>query len=166
MKPHVVFLCTGNICRSPLAEVLAQEMFKDIATGFSSAGLDAVEGLPASRESARFAAGRGLSLARHASRPLSAEIVDGADWLIGMTRSHAVLARRMIGARGSARVGLLGAPGLDLRAGGATPDVAEVADPYGGPREAYEAMGRQVELLLQEWAGVFRDLAAGKDDRA
>ena len=78
MATRILFLCTGNTCRSPVAEVLARRLYGSLDLGWHSAGLDARAGQPASRESAAWVESAGLSLVDHCSRPVSPEEVDPA----------------------------------------------------------------------------------------
>lgn len=155
--PHILFICTGNTCRSPLAEGLARARCTQAGTTFASAGLGAGHGAPATAESCDQAAERGADLWRHRSRPVSAESLQGADWVIGMTRDHAAefLARYP---DHPGCVGLLGLPGWDLRDVGVPAAAEEVADPYReGTARAYERMAEQVERLLADWTPTFTE---------
>lgn len=155
----VVFVCTGNTCRSPLAMILARQRWPGIR--FFSAGLQAGPGLPAAGPARTVAAERGGDLSDHGSRPLDHDLIAGADWVIGMTRSHVALLNRALGAACPARVGLLGAPAQDLR-GEPTPDEEEVADPIGGSLETYRTCADQLERLLAGWEDVFTGRAGGQ----
>jgi protein-tyrosine-phosphatase len=149
----VVFVCTGNTCRSPLAAALAARRWSgDLAV--ASAGLQAAEAQPAAEPARIVAAERGCDLRAHRSRFLDDELLASADWIIGMTRSHvaqinARLRRRPPGAP-TPRVGLLGLPNADL-AGRVTPADEEVADPFGASVETYRTVADQLERLLAAW---------------
>jgi len=91
MTSNILFLCTGNICRSPVAEAVARQMYGRLGLNFHSAGLDARPGLPASFESVSYGRAIGASLDDHSSRPVSATILVDTSWVIGMTRSHAAI---------------------------------------------------------------------------
>ena len=157
----VLFLCTGNTCRSPLAEALARHRFGEERARFLSAGLQAWPGQPASPGSLRAAAERGADLGRHRSRALTPHLLAGVDWVVAMTRAHAALFRQDH-PDFSGRVSLLSTPGRDLAAETVLPAVEEVADPFGGPAERYETMAGQIERLLEGW----RDLLAVAGGRA
>jgi protein-tyrosine-phosphatase/tRNA A37 threonylcarbamoyladenosine synthetase subunit TsaC/SUA5/YrdC len=137
----VVFLCTGNTCRSPLAEALFKKRLADRlgcsplelpARGYHilSAGLAAVSGGPAADEAKAVAATYCSDLSEHRSRPLTAELAAQADYLIAMTHGHA---------QALAEVPRLGCRPRLLRGDG-----QDVADPIGHPREVYEECGRQI----------------------
>jgi protein-tyrosine-phosphatase len=146
----VLFLCVGNTCRSPLVEVQ-----------FTSAGLHAAAGQPASDGSLLMAAELGFDLSGHRSRPLSAELLAEAAWVVAMTRDQVAQVRvRFPHYHGW--LGLLGLPGVDLMAAADVAGGEEVADPYGEPLADYHRMTDQVARLLEGWRALF---AAADDAR-
>jgi len=155
MTDQVLFLCTGNTCRSPLAEVMARSLCGGTRVIFGSVGLEAKPGCPASRESVAEAAGRGLDLSGHRSRPVTANLLQQTAWVIGMTRSHAAIFRSRYGAQFDGKIGILGLPGHDLSAGGFSPEAEEIDDPYGAGPTHYAAAAVQIERLLHRWRDVF-----------
>lgn len=165
MAARIVFLCTGNICRSPLAEVVAAQMFGYLGLRFCSAGLSAADGLPASASSAEYAASQGLSLAAHASRAMRPDVLTDTAWVIGMTRGHAAIFGSRFGARYAGAIGVLGAPGVDLAGGRALSAAEEVDDPYGLPPERYFACGDQIRRLLKPWEPIFAAVPGAGDQR-
>jgi len=85
----ILFVCTGNICRSPMAEGLFRRLLgrhKDIR--IASAGVSALRGQPASLHTVEVLRSLGIDLAQFRSQPLSDELVAGATWIFAMTRSH------------------------------------------------------------------------------
>ena len=163
MVPSVLFICTGNICRSPVAEAVARQAFGDLGLGFHSAGLDAGSGLPASSHSAVYALETGTSLVDHRSRRITPEILDNTAWVIGMTRSHAALFRSRFGMIYDGGIGILGAPGVDLARRAHSPSCEEVSDPFGGSAAVYQLACEQIRRLLEDWEPVFREIADRKD---
>jgi protein-tyrosine phosphatase len=96
----VLFVCTGNTCRSPLAEGLAKKMLADRlgckqddlprrGVWILSAGVSAYGDSPAAEESVAVAAEFGADLSEHQSRPVNQQLLAAADEVITMTRSHA-----------------------------------------------------------------------------
>src|SRR5688572_12584497 len=85
----VLFVCTGNICRSPMAEGLFRHATKG-RNDFRviSAGVGAVDGLPPSEYAVRALKELGIDISKQRSRMLTAELVSQADYIFGMTHSH------------------------------------------------------------------------------
>lgn len=158
MRNRIVFLCTGNICRSPLAEAVAAQKFEGLGLSFSSAGVSAVEGLPASRASVQYVADHMASLVGHRSQPVTAALMADTAWVIGMTRSHAAIFRSRYGRHFQGAVGILGLPGFDLARDRHSPEAEEVNDPYGMAYEHYAACGDQISRLLDGWQMTFTQL--------
>jgi len=86
---NVLFVCTGNTCRSPLAEVMFRELVKgreDYRVG--SAGVGAFSGQGASRNSFALAKEAGMDLSKHKSRAVTVDLVEEATHIFVMGRSH------------------------------------------------------------------------------
>jgi protein-tyrosine phosphatase len=142
----IVFVCTGNTCRSPLAEGLCKKMLSDRLgcaveelprRGFvvTSAGLAAMRGEPAAAEAVAVAGELGADLAGHTSRPITPELLAQADVIVGMTVGHLHALAAQPGL--AAPVCLLGGPAGDL------------PDPIGGDRTVYEACAGTIWQHLQ-----------------
>jgi protein-tyrosine phosphatase len=87
----VLFVCTGNICRSPTAEALARRELArhpGVPIQVSSAGSHALEGNPAASRSMLAASARGASLERHLARELTRRRVRAADLVLCMATEH------------------------------------------------------------------------------
>jgi len=94
LERRVLFVCTGNTCRSPMAECIARSMIEKegptgITTIVESAGIAADEGSVASPDAAKVMKERGLDLGAHRSRLLTAEMIDRAEVVYTMTHMHA-----------------------------------------------------------------------------
>lgn len=140
---RVVLVCTGNTCRSPLAEALLRKALAARgATGVevSSAGTGAWEGAPASEGAYLVALEHGLDLSEHRARLLTSEVIAESDLILTMARHH------------RARVLELGAGGPVHLLGeyaGRSGAEAEVADPFGADLEMYRQTRDELAALAQ-----------------
>jgi protein-tyrosine-phosphatase/NTP pyrophosphatase (non-canonical NTP hydrolase) len=158
MPERVVFVCTGNTCRSPLAAAIAARLLAErgLAVAVASAGLAAVAGRPADPRAAAAAAARGLDLGPHRSRPVEAvQAGPGTLWLT-MTRDQAAELRSRLGP-GSAVEPLL--PFARSLGAHDLPPGDDVADPFPRDERAYESVAGLLEAALGAVVGAW---AAGR----
>ena len=85
----ILFLCTGNVCRSPMAEGLFRHAVKGRGEfRVLSAGIGAVDGQPPTNHSVQAMKEIGIDISKQRSRALTSELVRSADLILGMTHSH------------------------------------------------------------------------------
>ena len=144
---RILFVCTGNTCRSPMAEAICRKYIADLCNcsldrigefGYiiESAGVAAFDGMPASGHAMTIARQMGSPLDDHRSRPLTAERIEQADVIFAMSPSHL---QGIIATVPSAsdKCCLLDADGA-------------IADPVGGDFEVYRDCARHIERAIKE----------------
>jgi len=132
---HILTLCIGNICRSPLAEALLAREFPQ--RNVWSAGLEALVGEPADPLSMLLAGENGLDIGAHRAQQVTSVMCQQADLILVMEgHQRAELERRYPLVRG--KVYLLGA--------------GDIADPYRQPRGAFEAAYADIARGAAAWA--------------
>lgn len=143
---NVLFVCTGNTCRSPMAEELADDELsrsthlKDVS--FQSAGTFACEGAPASPEAVEVLAEIGLDIEKHRSQQFDRELAQWADLILAMEARHIEEMEAMAPDCEGKMHTLLGyAAGVDGYPGESGYDVM---DPYREPVEEYRAARDQI----------------------
>lgn len=142
MTKRVVLVCTGNICRSPLAEALLKSALQERgvdAVTVTSAGTGAWDGAPASEGAYLVGLERGLDLSGHRARLLTREVVEEADLILTMARHHRARVQEL---GGEGRVFVLG------EYAGRAPDGGEVSDPFGGDLDVYRQTCIELEQLV------------------
>jgi protein-tyrosine phosphatase len=143
---RVLFVCSGNTCRSPLAAAaLAQELGPEAArVEVSSAGTTAHDGEPASPGSVLVAARDGVDLGGHRSRRLTPELLRSADLVLVMEPGHLSAVRAAGGDPHRSFV-------LSEWPPPGEPQLA-VTDPFGGSSEAYEECWRRIRRHVRRVA--------------
>ena len=99
--PEVIFVCYGNICRSPIAEALLQRALDErLGPGHAflvtSAGVGATDGTPASRGTKDVLKARGIDFRSHRARYLTPAMARGADLIVCMERQQVSQVRGMV----------------------------------------------------------------------
>jgi RpiB/LacA/LacB family sugar-phosphate isomerase len=137
----ILFLCTGNVCRSPMAEGL----FRHAVRGRGdfrvlSAGLGAVDGQPPTPHSVQAMREIGIDISQQRSRALTAEMVSAADYIFGMTHGH-VDTVALLYPQLAEKTFLLREFDDSLE-----PYEKDISDPIGSPYEIYVECRNQIEL--------------------
>lgn len=143
----ILFVCTGNTCRSPMAAAICRRLLADRygctegeladrMTYVWSAGVFGSEGAPASEGARAAMASRGIDLTRHTSTPLTVDLIERADYILCMTRGHLESVIAMTPSAGGKASLLAGE--------------TEIDDPFGSSSEVYEACAAKIEVALVE----------------
>ncbi len=146
---RLLFVCTGNTCRSPMAEAIARRLgaergLEDFSV--ASAGTSAWEGAPASDGALLVALEHGLDLNAHRAQVLSRDLVAAADLILVMSPHHR---ERAVVLGGDGRTHLLTDFASRTTAG------RPVQDPFGGEldiyRQTFDELSREIGLALDRF---------------
>lgn len=155
VEPYLlVFVCTGNICRSPMAEGIMKDRLCDAAARIGeslpvrvvSAGTHAPQGAPASEHAVIAAAEHGIDISAHRSQPLTGELIEQSDLILTMEQHHS----SQITYHWPLKTGISELKRFALQSGIQLP-YPDVADPIGSGlvvyRETYNEIAREIDRI-------------------
>lgn len=125
---NVLFICTGNTCRSPMAEGYARTV---LGLDADSCGLAADVGTPAADNAVAVAQEHGVDLTSHHSKPLTKAAVERADRIFVMSPAHALVLGNLF-------------PDANQKI-----RVLNIADPFGGDLSVYRRTWDQITAALE-----------------
>jgi protein-tyrosine-phosphatase len=134
----VLFVCYGNICRSPFAEMIARTR---LDARITSAGIHERNGRSSPDTAVRAACNAGVDLSGHRSCVLTRQMLDSADVIFVFDRTNEQAIRALDGNAGQKTV-LLGAFGHSL----------EIRDPYGGDLDEFARCYREIAVCIDHVA--------------
>lgn len=156
---HVLMVCTGNICRSPMAAGLASHLLPDALQNrvqITSAGISALHGNPAEPNAITTSSRMGIDISNHRARQITSDLATSADLILTMEVMQRDVVRRMLFWKKS-KVRLL----TDFCPHTNAPDIK---DPYGGPLRAYQVCFDTLlpcVLQLLKWVETEADIPPG-----
>ena len=134
----IIFVCTGNTCRSPMAEAIAKNLCPNLK--ITSMGVAAFNGMPASKNACITMEDMGLSLACHRSKLIDHKLLGSAKLVLTMTQAHLLLVKSLC--KGADVFTLAEYAG----------EGGDIPDPFGGDLKTYQDCARQIESLILTFA--------------
>ena len=147
MRTTILFVCSGNTCRSPMSEALAKQIIarklgvssdelENKGIIVMSAGSFAMPGARATPRAVQALHDLGVDLSRHRSRPLSVELIHQADHIFTMSRAHAAAVTALV-------------PAAADKTSTLDPN-GDIDDPIGGDIALYQVLAKQLSELIEK----------------
>lgn len=135
---NILFVCTGNTCRSPMAAGLMNKIAieEDLDVRIESAGLFAAEGSPASDKAIEAMKKYDVDLSDHRAKQITPELIEKSDVILTMTAAQKMLLSEVAGDKTYTLCEYAGTEG-------------DIADPFGGDLEEYEEVAQMIYFALQ-----------------
>jgi protein-tyrosine phosphatase len=148
---NIIIICTGNTCRSPMAEGILKSLLEERGVAdirVTSAGIGAMDGLPATPFAIEAARAWNVDISGHLSRQLTKRLIAEADLILAMSREHVEFVARQDRNAMKKTFLIKGFPASYL------PSQESVRDPIGGTLDEYNQTFMELDEVLRRSEGI------------